>query len=94
MAVQGATFNMCGQLYYGHTKAMALSSSPVVSAQGSEMDNPGPSPGRGKALCPWDVQAPLLGLAKSILAATLCSNTFLVLFIRYLPCIIYIELQF
>ena len=52
MTVQGATFNMRGQLYYGHANAMALSSSPVVSAQGSEMDNPGPSPGRGKALCP------------------------------------------
>ena len=50
--VQGATFNMRGQLYHGHANAMALSSSPVVSAQGSEMDNPGPSPGRGKALCP------------------------------------------
>ena len=47
MAVQGATFNMCGQLYYGHANAMALSSSPVVSAQGSEMDNPGPSPRQG-----------------------------------------------
>ena len=33
MAVQGATFNMRGQLYYGHANAMALSSSPVVSAQ-------------------------------------------------------------
>ena len=84
MTVQGATFNMRGQLYYGHANVMALSSSPVVSAQGSEMDDPGSSPGQGKALCPWDVQAPLLGLA----------NTFLVLFIRYLPCIIYIELQF
>ena len=35
---------------------MALSSSPVVSALGSELDNPGSSPGWGKALCPWDVQ--------------------------------------
>ena len=52
MAVQGATFNMHGQLYYGHANAMALSSSPVVSAQGSELDDPGPSPGWGKALCP------------------------------------------
>ena len=54
MTVQGATFNMRGQLYYGHANAMALSSSssPVVSAQGSEMDNPGSSPGRSKALCP------------------------------------------
>ena len=43
----------------------------VVSALGSELDDPGSSPGRGKVLCPWDVQekkmrAPLLGLAKSI----------------------------
>ena len=69
--VQGATFNMCGQLYCEHTNATALFSSPVVSALGSELDDPGSSPGRGKALCPWDVQekkmrAPLLGLAKSI----------------------------
>ena len=54
--VQSATFNMRGQLYRGHANATALSS----------------SPGRGKALCPWDVrekkmQAPLLGLAKSII---------------------------
>ena len=39
MTAQGATFNMRGQLYRGHANAMALSSSPVVSAQGSEMDN-------------------------------------------------------
>ena len=62
---------MCGQLYRGHANAMALFSSPVVSTLGSELDNPGSSPSRGKALCPWDVQekkirAPLLGLAKSI----------------------------
>ena len=43
--VQGATFNMRGQLYRGHAKA--LFSSPVVSALGSES---GSSPGRGKAL--------------------------------------------
>ena len=54
--VQGATFNMCGQLYRGHTNATALSSSPVVSALGSESDDTGSSPGRGKALSPWDVQ--------------------------------------
>ena len=30
--VQGATFNMRGQLYRGHANATALSSSPVVSA--------------------------------------------------------------
>ena len=63
---------MRGQLYHRHTNATALSSSPVVSALGSKSDNPGSSPGRGKALCPWDVQekkmqAPLLGLAESIL---------------------------
>ena len=59
------------QLYRGHANATALSSSPVVSALGSESDDPGSSPGQGKALCPWDVrdkkmQAPLLGFAKSI----------------------------
>ena len=54
--VQGATFIMHGELYRGHTNATALSSSPVVSALGSESDNPGSSPGRGKALCPWDVR--------------------------------------
>ena len=60
---------MRGQLYRGHANATALSSSPVVSALGSESDDPGSSPGRGKALCPWDVRekkrAPLLALAKS-----------------------------
>ena len=50
--VQGATFDMRGQLYRGHANALALSSSPVVSALGSESDNLGSSPGRGKALCP------------------------------------------
>ena len=54
--VQGTTFNMRGQLYRGHTDATALSSSPVVSALGSESDDTGSSPGRGKALSPWDVQ--------------------------------------
>ena len=59
------------QLYRGHANATTLSSSPVVSALGSEADDPGPSPGQGKALCPWDVRekkmrAPFLGLAKSI----------------------------
>ena len=61
---------MRGQLYCGHANATALSSSPVVSALGSESDDPVSSPGRGKALCPRDVRektrAPLLGLAKSI----------------------------
>ena len=64
--LQGATFNMRGQLYRGHANATALFSSPVVSALGSELDDLGSSPGRGKALCPWDVWALLLGLAKSI----------------------------
>ena len=37
--VQGATFNMRGQLYHRHAKfAMALSGGPVVSALGSESD--------------------------------------------------------
>ena len=48
--VQGATFNMCGQLYHGHANAMALSSSPVVSALGKKKK----------------LRTPLLGLAKSI----------------------------
>ena len=50
--VQGATFNMRGQVYRGRANATALFSSPVVSALGSESDNPSSSPGRGKALCP------------------------------------------
>ena len=54
--VQGATFNMRGQLYCGHANAMAFSSSPVVSVLGSESDDLGSSPGWGKALCPWDVR--------------------------------------
>ena len=62
---------MRGQLYRGYANATALSSSPVVSVQDSESDDLGSSPGRGKALCPWDVQekkmrAPLLGLAKPL----------------------------
>ena len=67
--VQDATFSMSGQLYCGHTNATALSSSPVVSALGFESDDPGFSPGRGKALKRTGkkkMQAPLLGLAKSI----------------------------
>ena len=83
--VRGATFNMRDQLYRGHFSATALSSSPVVSALGSGSDDPGSSPGRGKALCPWDVwekklRAPLLGLAKSIhylCNEFLCFYTFL-----------------
>ena len=41
---------MRGQVYHGHTNAMALSSSPVVSALGFESDDPGFSLGQGKAL--------------------------------------------
>ena len=52
--VQGATFNVRGQMYRGHANATALFSCPVVSALGS--DDPGSSPGRGKALCNWDVR--------------------------------------
>ena len=47
---------MRGQLYHGHTNTMALYSSPVVSALGSESDNPGSSPGRVKVLCPWNMR--------------------------------------
>ena len=50
--VQGATFSVRGLLYRGHANATSLSSSPVVSVLGSESDDPGSSPGRGKALCP------------------------------------------
>ena len=50
--VQDATFSMRGQLYRGHANATALFSSPVVGALGSESDDPGSRPGRGKALCP------------------------------------------
>ena len=62
---------MRGQLYRGHANATVLSSGSVVSALGSESDNPGSSPGQENALCPWDVRekkmrVPLLGLAKSI----------------------------
>ena len=49
--VQGAAFNMRGQLYRGHANATALFSSPVVSALGSESDDAGSSPGLGKAFC-------------------------------------------
>ena len=47
---------MRGQLYRGHANAMALFSSPVVSALGSESDGPGSSLGWSKAVCPWDVR--------------------------------------
>ena len=59
--IQGATFDMHGQLYCRHTNAMALSSSPVVSALGSELDNPEKK-----------MRALLLGLAKSICYLQLC----------------------
>ena len=49
--IQGATFNMRGRLYRGHANATALFSSPS-SPLGSESDDPGSSPGRGKALYP------------------------------------------
>ena len=55
---------MHGQLYHRHTNATALSSTLVVSVLGSESDNPGSSP--GKLFGKKKVQAPLLGLAKSI----------------------------
>ena len=62
---------MRSQLYRRHANTTALFSSPVVSALGSKPDDMVSSPGRGEALCPWDVQekkmrAPILGLAKSI----------------------------
>ena len=47
---------MRGQLYRRHANATALSSGPVVSALGSESDNPSSSPGWGKALGPWDMR--------------------------------------
>ena len=52
--------------FRGHANATALFRSPVVGALGSELDDLGSSPGRGKVLCPWDVRekkmrAPLLG---------------------------------
>ena len=58
-------------MFRGHANATALLNSLVVSALGSESDEPGSSPSRGKVLCPWDVRekkmrAQLLGLAKSI----------------------------
>ena len=69
--IQGATFNMCGQVYCGHTNALALSSSPVVSALGSKLDNLGLVLARVRC-CALEtcggkkMQAPFLGLAKSI----------------------------
>ena len=43
--VQGATFDMHGQLYCRHTNPTALFSSSVVSALGSESEDLGSSPG-------------------------------------------------
>ena len=62
-SVQGATFNM-RLACRGHAKATALSSSPVVSALGSESD----AGARRCALetCGKKKKVPLLGLAKSI----------------------------
>ena len=48
--VQGATFDMHGQLYCRQANPTALFSSPVVSALGSELDDLGSSPGQDK-LC-------------------------------------------
>ena len=48
---QGATFNMRGQLYRRHAKATASSSSPVVYALGSKLDDLGSSLDQGKVLC-------------------------------------------
>ena len=45
MTVQGATLNMRCQMYRGQANATALFSSLVVSALGSELDDPGSSPG-------------------------------------------------
>ena len=54
--VQGATFNMHGQLYHRHANAMALSGGPVVSALSSKSDDLGSSPGQDKALCSCDMR--------------------------------------
>ena len=72
MTAQGATFNMRGQLYRRHAKAMVSSSSPVVNALGSKLDDLGSSLDQGKALCMCEdlhekkMRAPPLGFAKSI----------------------------
>ena len=47
---------MCGQIYRRHANARTLFSSPVVSALGSESEDPGSSPGQDKVLCPWDMR--------------------------------------
>ena len=79
MTTQGATFNMHGQLYRKHTNVMALLSSPVVSALGSESNNLRVKPPSRTTNLSWSrqgvvclklagkkMQAPLLTLAKSI----------------------------
>ena len=50
--VQGATFNMRCQLYRGHANVMALFSSPVVSALGSESDDSGSLSWPGQSVVP------------------------------------------
>ena len=56
MTIWSATFNMRGQVYCRHANTTALFSSPVVNALGSESDDSGFSPGRGKVLYSWDVR--------------------------------------
>ena len=68
--VQGATFNMRGQLYRGHANATALSSSPVVSALGSESDDLGSSPGRGGVVPLRRAGKKMRGLTKSLYYVT------------------------
>ena len=53
--VQGATFDMHGQLYCRHASAMAFSSSPVARARRCTLET-----------CGKKMRAPLLGLAKSV----------------------------
>ena len=69
-SVQGATFNIRGQLYRGHANATALSSGPVVSALGFDSEDRVLvlAGARRCALetCGKKIRAPLLGLAKSI----------------------------
>ena len=64
--VQGATFDMHGQLYCRQANPTALFSSPVVSALGSKLDDLGSCPGQDKLCGKKKMQALLLGLAKSI----------------------------
>ena len=71
MTAQGAIFNMHGQLYHKHANATALFSSPVVSALGSESEETQVLVLAGARCCALEtcgkkMQAPLLGLAKSI----------------------------